>query len=196
MRHEIFNHFINSELRESPLGRKLQHLRLLTNLGTMKQTGFRRLLPKEFDAALLEKLTREGRVYIAVPRVTDKDAYKREILDYVRTIDDFATDMWREEISGLWQTLVEKECFHEDLIMKKGPEAGHFNRYAVTNIVCMMQNKGIYRSDVSMLALHLRLEHTTQRNKYYKSSGNYVLNPEARFLLKLLLRRESNNELI
>ena len=56
-------------------------------LGTMKKSSLRRLSPKEFDANLLRQLTLEGRVYIDVPQVVDKNAYKREILEYVQAID-------------------------------------------------------------------------------------------------------------
>lgn len=157
----------------------------------MKQTSFKRLLPKEFDAALLEKLVREGRVYVNYPQVINKDAYKREVLDYVRTINDFVTDEWRDGIDDLWQEIVEAECFRNCLSMKRGLQAGHKNRYAITNIVYIMQNKGVYRNDVSMLTLHLNLEKTTQRNKYYSSCSSYYycISCEAKKLLKQLLKR-------
>jgi len=48
---------------------------------------------------------------------------------------------------------------------------------------------GLYRSDVSMLTLHLQLEGVSKRNKYYESSGNYAIDSEARALLKQLIRR-------
>lgn len=155
----------------------------------MKKTSFRRLLPKDFDAELLKQLTDEGRVYINVARDTDKDAYKKEILEYVASIAGFATDAWHEEVNNLWKTIVETECFRDCLTMKKGANAGHMNRYVVTNIICRLQNMGVYNKDVSMLTLHLSLEKTDKRNKYYQSNGNYSLNREARLLLKKLLQR-------
>ena len=182
-------YFINSELRESLRGRKLQHLSLLTKLGKMRTSSLRRLLPKEFDPVLFEKLVNEGRVYIKYPRVNNnnKDAYKREVLDYVRTIDGFATDLWREDIDELWAKIVGAPCFESCLSMKNGIQAGHLNRYTVTNLVCRMQNMGVYRSDVPMLTLHLTLEQTDKRNKYYSSNGNYFLSKEAKALLRQLL---------
>lgn len=155
----------------------------------MKKTSFRRLLPKDFDAELLKQLTDEGRVYIDVKRDNDKDAYKGEVLEYVASIAEFATDAWHEEVSNLWKTIVETDCFRDCLTMKKGVNAGHMNRYAVTNIVCRLQNLGVYNKEVSMLTLHLTLEKTDKRNKYYQSSGNYSLNREAKIILKNLLRR-------
>jgi hypothetical protein len=51
-----------------------------------------------------------------------------------------------------------------------------------------MQNAGVYRQDVSMLSLHLKLEGVEKKNKYYKSSGNYDLSREAKAFLKQLLQ--------
>lgn len=157
----------------------------------MKTTSsnLKRLSPKEFNATLLEELTRQGRVFIAPIRHTDKDAYKREILDYVHRIADYAADDWQEDIEALWQQIVDAQCFENCLVMKKGIQAGHMNKYTVTNIVCMMHNMGVYRADVSMTSLHLRMENTTEKNKYFMSSGLYTPKPEARKLLRKLLRR-------
>ena len=155
----------------------------------MKRKSFKRLSPKEFDENLLRKWTLAGRVYIDVPQVVDKNAYKREILEYVQAIDDYATETWREQIDTLWSTIVDAVCFSDSLVMKKGKQSGHMNRYTVTNLVCRMQSLGVYRKDVSMLTLHLKLEGVTEKNKYYKSSGVYELPREARIFIRELFSR-------
>ena len=155
----------------------------------MKRKSFKRLSPKEFDENLLRKWTLAGRVYIDVPQVVDKNAYKREILEYVQAIDDYATETWREQIDTLWSTIVDAVCFSDSLVMKKGKQSGHMNRYTVTNLVCRMQSLGVYRKDVSMLTLHLKLEGVTEKNKYYKSSGVYELPREARMFIRELFSR-------
>ena len=155
----------------------------------MTNSSFHRLSPKEFNPALLKELVEQGRVFINCPQVDNKDAYKREALAYVRAIDDFATDLWREDIGRLWREIVEAECFEPCLALKKGLQAGHLNRYAITNLVSRMQGWGVYRRDVKMIDLHLALEHTTKRNNYYCSNGSYCLSPDANALLKQLLRR-------
>lgn len=155
----------------------------------MKRKSFKRLSPKEFDANLLRQLTLEGRVYIDVPQVVDKNVYKREILEYVQAIDDYATETWREQIDTLWSTIVDAVCMSDFLVMKKGDMSGHMNRYSVTNLVCRMQSLGVYRKDVSMLTLHLKLEGVTEKNKYYKSSGVYELPREARMFIRELFSR-------
>jgi hypothetical protein len=155
----------------------------------MKQTGLRRLSPKDFNATLIEELTRQGRVFIAPARLTDKDSYKREVLDYVQRIADYAADAWQEDIERLWQQIVDAPCFRECLTMKNGLQAGHMNRYTVTNLVYRMRSKGVYRAEVSMLTLHLRMEMATKKNRYYQSNGNYDLCSDAKALLKKLLQR-------
>ena len=155
----------------------------------MKKSSLRRLSPKEFDANLLRHLTLEGRVYIDMPQVMDKNAYKREILDYVHSIDNYATEMWKGQMEAVWNTIVDAECFSDSLVMKKGKQTGHMNRYTVTNLVCRMQSLGVYRKDVSMLTLHLKLEGVTEKNKYYKSSGVYELPREARMFIRELFSK-------
>lgn len=155
----------------------------------MKKSSLRRLSPKEFDANLLRQLTLEGRVYIDMPQVMDKNAYKREILDYVHSIDNYATEMWKGQMDAVWNTIVDAECFSDSLVMKKGKQTGHMNRYTVTNLVCRMQSLGVYRKDVSMLTLHLKLEGVTEKNKYYKSSGVYELPREARMFIRELFSK-------
>jgi len=155
----------------------------------MYKHDLRRLSPKEFDAALLEKLTREGRVYIYSPKEIDKDACKREILAYTQAIECFASETWSDGVKELWQKIVREDSLLNCLIMKNGLQAGHMNRYVVTNLVCRLQNAGVYRQDVSMLELHRHLEGISTRNRYYKSSGNYDLPREARAILKELISR-------
>ena len=174
---------------ESHLGRKLQHLNLLTKLGPMTKTSLRRLSPKEFDAALLEKLTREGRVYVNLPRKINRDAHAQEILNYVQAIRDCASEPWRDKIDALWQEILDYDCLVDFLTMKRGACAGHINRYAVTLLVNRMLNCGIYRKDLSMLTLHLKLEKVERKNKYYTSCGNFTLSTDVRQVLRKLFSR-------
>ena len=74
-------------------------------------------------------------------------------------------------------------------MMKNGVQRGHINKYSVTNIVCRLQNLGVYSLDISMLTLHLELEGIQEKNTYYKSSGNYALSREEKTVLRELLQR-------
>ena len=156
----------------------------------MKKSDLRRLSLKDFNIDWLRQLTLEGRVYIDMPQVVDRNAYKREILEYVHAIDDYVTEAWKGQMDEVWNAIVDAECFSEFLVLKRGDQSGHMNRYTVTNLVRRMQNLGVYRKDVSMLTLHLKLEHTTKKNKYYKNNRNYRMPSEAREFLKIVFLRE------
>lgn len=155
-------------------------------MGT-RNSDLKRLAPREFDAELLERLTNEGRVFIKIPRISETEVYKREVLDYVGAIAEYATMEWQDRICDLWQTIVDAADLSEYLVMKRGVHTGHMNRYAVTNLICRMQNKGVYRTDVPMLTLHLRLEGTKTKNKYYQSCGNYSPTSAVRKALNKIL---------
>ena len=162
----------------------------LTKPTKVNKKKLRKLSLKDFDIDWLRQLTLEGRVYIDMPQVVDKNAYKREILEYVHAIDDNVTEAWKGQMDEVWNAIVDAECFSEFLVLKRGDQSGHMNRYTVTNLVRRMQNLGVYRKDVSMLTLHLRLEHTTKKNKYYKNNRNYRMPSEAREFLKIVFLRE------
>ena len=124
-----------------------------------------------------------------MPKAVDEGAYLKNVLRYVSAIRDFASDGWKDKIDDLWQSIVDDEDVSYFLMMQKGRDAGGMNRYVVTNIVCRMHSKGIYRNDVSMLTLHLKLEGVSKKNKYYTSCGNYELTQTMRKRLSQLFSR-------
>ena len=153
-----------------------------------KMINFKKVRLEDFDLKQLEKLCHEGKLYVSLEPDIDNNAYGSEVLGYVRRINAFATEDWEGNIDNLWNAIVEAPCFKDILMMKNGVQRGHINKYSVTNLVCRMQNAGVYRQDVSMLSLHLKLEGVEKKNKYYKSSGNYDLSREAKAFLKQLLQ--------
>ena len=152
-----------------------------------ESSRLKRLTVREFDATMLEELTRQGRVFISLPRRQSADAYKQEVLSYVERISRYAAADWMPRVSLLWQQIVDCPQLAEVLTMKKGLQAGHMNRYVVTNIVALLQSEGVYSNDVKVIKLHLELEGVTVKNKYYTNSGNYALCRESRKLLSQLL---------
>ncbi len=155
--------------------------------------GLRRLNPKEFDAELLEKMTREGRVFVKCPRVVDKEAYKGEVLEYVRPIDEYAAEEWKGNVGGLWREIVEAECMAPLLSMKRGVRAGHVNRYGVTNIVSLMLACGVYECP-NLLELHKKMEGVGEKNSVYKCAGQYELSREQRGKVRELCSRRGRSK--
>ncbi len=155
----------------------------------IRNAYLKRVQPKNFDAALLEILCREGKLFVYLEPETNTDMFRREVLDYVHSIKDYATDLWQEEIDGLWQRILDNECLSDFLTIKKGVNTGHMNKYAVTTLVYMMQNNSVYKRDVPMLSLHLRLEGVTKKNKYYTSCCKYILTREEKAVFRGLLEK-------
>ena len=157
----------------------MHHLSLLTKLGKMQKTGFRKLQAEEFDADRLEQLTREGRVFIAGNSgktgnsghsgnsgQSGHTGFPGEVLGYVQAIDHLASERWREGIGALWLKLVHSRQMASYLTMRYGAQAGRMNRYAVTALVYRLLLAGVYRRDVPMLSLHLLLEGSSRKNNY------------------------------
>ena len=128
-------------------------------------------------------------MYVDLPYEVDEDVFKCEILEYVSSINVYVTDAWHEDIDELWETIVNNEHLQNFLVMKRGSHAGHMNRYAVTSLVCRMQNLNVYSKDVPMLTLHLQLEGVKKKNKYYMSCGNYQLDRSDVRIINELCRR-------
>jgi len=106
----------------------------------------------------------------------------------VQAIDHLASERWREGIGALWFKLVHSRQMASYLTMRYGSQAGHMNRYAVTALVYRLLLAGVYRRDVPMLSLHLLLEGTSRKNKFYTSMGKYPLGREQEAFLRTLLR--------
>ena len=155
----------------------------------LKLSNFKRVQPKKYDAALMERMCNEGRLYIYIEPEENVYMYRREVLDYVQRINNYVTEAWRERIAPLWQAIVNEPLLEQCLVMKNGMKRGHMNKYVVTNIVCRLQNAGVYSKDASMLELHLKLEGVKKKNNYYKSCSNYELKREDRVLLHDILQR-------
>lgn len=134
-------------------------------------------------------------MFVRLPREIDRNACRREILTYTQAIDGYATEMWSEGINELWQAIVGEDYLLDSLTMKHGLHTGHMNRYVVTNLVCRLQNAGVYRQDVSMLQLHRRLEGISTKNRYYKSNGNYDLSREARVILRKIISESKKSKI-
>lgn len=154
----------------------------------VKTSKLKRVALNDFDASLLRSYCRQGRLFVYVDTDDAADAYKCEIMEYVERIHDMASADWTDRVRPLWEAILESPCFKDCLTMKNGMQAGHMNRYMVTNLVCRLHNKGVYCQQVSMLALHLKMENTKEKNKYYRSSSNYDLTKEAKIRLRQIFQ--------
>ncbi|MBR0036462.1 MAG: hypothetical protein IJP70_02350 [Bacteroidales bacterium] len=150
---------------------------------------FKQVRPQDFNVEALMNAAREGRLYIDVKeKEPDQSHVAEEVRAYVAPIQDYVSPEFFSKINQLWSEILASDRIREYLTMKKGTKSGHMNRYAVTNLVCFLRNKGVYRQEVSALDLHLRMEKTDRRNKYYMSNGNYYMSDAVRIGINKLLR--------
>lgn len=136
-------------------------------------------------------LWQRGELYIAekntgMPKGDLLAHCQRDALDYVKAIDEYATDEWRPYIRRIWEKVICDGIFDEGLVMK---QKGQLNRYFVTGLVYNMQVLGIYQpvERVSQLRLHLTLEHVTKKNSIFKNWGYYAITPTQRKRLQKLM---------
>lgn len=136
---------------------------------------------EDFNIAALRRAAREGRLYIA-PAVECETNVEQEVLRYVNRIAEYAAPPYRECIGEVWRRIVSDPDLAPLLESRK--EA--FNKYAVTAIcVCLYEN-GIYEF-TSATAMHLQLECSATRNKYYKNCSYYAPGREAIRILHSIL---------
>ena len=136
-------------------------------MDTRKQQ-LRKVRPEDFDADALLRAAREGRLFIA-PAVEKHPL--TEVLDYVERIREYATNPHVREI---WEAILSHEqlapLFYLDRYASK---RGQINWYRVTAVVCLLQEKGVYRQDIAAVQLHLCLERASKRNGRYTGSNKY-----------------------
>lgn len=157
------------------------------------RVNFEQVRPEDYDAQELMALVREGKMYlkVEVEEASKEDllaACRKEVLAYVSAIDDYATEMMRPYINKVWESIVRHKAFSRSLMMQKGRNRGHMNRYFITALVVWMSNRGVYQSNVSSLRLHLKLESVKKKTSIYTSALNYAPDMNQETILRQLLK--------
>jgi hypothetical protein len=113
---------------------------------------------------------------------------RQEVLSYVSAIDKYAAPEWRPTIHKLWTDIVGNVLFAPSLVIQKGRNRGHLNKYFVTNIVFHMRALDIYQCD-NLLELHKQLEDVQEKNGIYKAAVVYCLTREQRIKIRELAQK-------
>ena len=121
---------------------------------------------EDFNVAALRKAAREGRLYIE-PAVECQINVEELVLKYVTAIEANVTSSYRDIIREVWRLIVSHPQI-APMVSKIKP----FNKYTVTSIAIYLNNQGFYAFSTAT-ALHLQLEHTKKRNRYYTSASYY-----------------------
>ena len=136
---------------------------------------------EDFDIAALRRAAREGRLYI-VPAAECKTNIEQEVLAYVSRIAEHAAPPYRGCIDEMWRRIVSDPLLAP--LLKSNKEV--FNKYSVTAIAVYLHEYGVYQF-ASATAMHLQLEDTDERNKYYKNCSYYAPNREASRALRCIV---------
>ena len=146
----------------------------------MKQR-LQRVRIEDFNTATLRRAAREGRLYI-VPAAECETNVEQEVLAYVSRIAEYAAPPYRGCIDEMWRRIVNDSSLSP--LLKSRKEA--FNKYSVTAIAVYLHEYGVYQF-ASATAMHLTLEATDERNKYYKNYSYYAPNREASRALRCIV---------
>lgn len=132
---------------------------------------------EDFNAAVLRRAAREGRLYIE-PAVECEINVEEHVLKYVTAIEANVTSPYRDIIREVWRLIV-----NHPQIAPMVRSIKPFNKYTVTAIAIYLNNQGCYAFGTAT-ALHLQLEHTKKRNRYYTSGAYYE--PDRKALRQIL----------
>lgn len=147
----------------------------------MKKQHLQEVRPEDFNIAALRRAAREGRLFV-MPAPECETNVEQEVLAYVSRIDGYAAPPYRGCIGEVWRRIVNDPELVPLLESRKEP----FNKYAVTAICVYLYENGIYEF-ASATAMHLQLECSATRNKYYKNCSYYAPGREAIRILHCIL---------
>ena len=157
------------------------------------RVNFKQVRPEDLDVQELLALAREGEMYrkVKVEEISKRELLARcrqEALEYVKPINEYATEEWLPYINKVWKAVVNERCISSNLVLSRKRE---LNRYFLTNLVFNLQMLGLYKpaEKVSPLRLHQALENTEGKNSAYKNAGKYGVTKEQRVILRQILEK-------
>lgn len=141
----------------------------------------------DFDLLALQQAFAEGRLFIQPKQKSEAELREegiRQILQYVRQIDDCASVQYRQHIQQLWQDILRSSLSDLFFLSRYSTSRGQVNWYRVTAFVCVLRESDVYRKqDFTAVDLHLRLEQSQKRNNRYTGMSRYL--PEHRDIITL-----------
>jgi hypothetical protein len=140
------------------------------------------------ESELLEA-ARQGRLFIApaIDYSERKAESTAQILNYVSTINSYASLPYHSTINRLWENILNDAQLQPLFLLNRYTSTRYQpNWYRVTAVVCLLREWGIYRHDVTAIQLHMLLEHSTHRTNRYNGMSRYLLDHKDVVALKRL----------
>lgn len=147
-----------------------------------------------FDIHALKQAFQEGRLYIKQTteektETTIREEGIRSILQYVSHIDECVSEKYLSNIRQLWEQILHSPELEDLFFLNRYKNTrGQPNWYRVNVVMVFLLEQNVYcRDTYTAMELHMKMEQTDKRTKFYTGMGRYLLENEERSILKKML---------
>ena len=159
-----------------------------------KSLELKQVRPEEFDVQILWQLVCEGRLYIREKTIEKSEETIREegihsILRYVSHIDECTSEKYQSTIHQLWEQILHSPELEDLFFLNRYKNTrGQPNWYRVNVVMVFLLEQNVYcRDTYTAMELHMKMEQTDKRTKFYTGMGRYLLENKERSILKKML---------
>ena len=147
-----------------------------------------------FDIHTLKEAFLEGRLYIKQTTEEKTETNIREegihsILQYVSHIDECTSEKYQSTIHELWEQILHSSELEDLFFLNRYKNTrGQPNWYRVNVVMVFLLEQNVYcRDTYTAMELHMKMEQTDKRTKFYTGMGRYLLENKERSILKKML---------
>lgn len=147
-----------------------------------------------FDIYALKQAFQDGRLYIRPKAVEKSEETIREegihsILQYVSHIDECTSEKYQSNIRQLWEQILHSPELEDLFFLNRYKNTrGQPNWYRVNVVMVFLLEQNVYcRDTYTAMELHMKMEQTDKRTKFYTGMGRYLLENKERSILKKML---------
>ena len=155
-------------------------------------TGF--IPVSSFDIHALKQAFQDGRLYIRPKAVEKSEETIREegicsILHYVSHIDECVSEKYLSNIRQLWEQILHSPELEDLFFLNRYKNTrGQPNWYRVNVVMAFLLEQNVYcKNTYTAMELHMKMEQTDKRTKFYTGMGRYLLENKERSILKKML---------
>ena len=155
-------------------------------------TGF--IPVSSFDIHALKQTFQEGRLYIRPKAEKKSEETIREegihsILQYVSHIDECTSEKYLSNIRQLWEQILHSPELEDLFFLNRYKNTrGQPNWYRVNVVMAFLLEQNVYcKNTYTAMELHMKMEQTDKRTKFYTGMGRYLLENKERSILKKML---------
>ena len=147
-----------------------------------------------FDIHTLKEAFLEGRLYIKQTTEEKTETNIREegicsILHYVSPIDECVSAKYLSNIRHHWEQILHSPELEDLFFLNRYKNTrGQPNWYRVNVVMAFLLEQNVYcKNTYTAMELHMKMEQTDKRTKFYTGMGRYLLENKERSILKKML---------